>query len=78
MNFMTSNMELTEIDLYYSGKCYKGLLYKVIIQYILCNYRMDVLRTWKMKCSPEATYDCLLDIFVKGRFTDCATEMVTI
>ena len=46
--------------------------------YNLCNYRMDVLRTWKMKCGPEATYDCLLDIFVKGRFTDCATEMVSI
>ena len=31
MNFMTSNMELTEIDRYYSGKCYKGLLHKVFI-----------------------------------------------
>ena len=31
MNFKTSNMELTVIDLYYSGKLYKGLLHKVLI-----------------------------------------------
>ena len=31
MNFMTSNMELIQIDLHYSGKWYKGLLHKVLI-----------------------------------------------
>ena len=40
--------------------------------------RMDVLHTWKSKCSPEATYDSLLHVFVKGRFTDCAAEIVAI
>ena len=38
MNSLTSNMELTEIDLYYSGKCYKGLLHSCLYMYILCNY----------------------------------------
>ena len=41
-------------------------------------YRIDVLHTWKRKCSPGATYDFLLHILVEGGFTDCATEMVAI
>ena len=30
------------------------------------------------KCSPEASYARLLEIFVKGRFTECTSEMVAI
>ena len=41
-------------------------------------YRIEVLCIWKRKQSPDATYGHLLRAFVKGEFSDSATEMVAI
>ena len=40
--------------------------------------RIDVLHTWKTKCSPDATYDCLLKVLVGGGFKDCAIQMLDV
>ena len=75
MVFMPSSMELAKIGLYCNSE---SSWFAISIVLVSTLYRIDVLHTWKTKCSPDATYGYLLQVFVEGGFTDCATEMVLI
>ena len=75
MVFMPSSMELVKIGLYYNSE---SSWFAISIVLVSVLYRIDVLHAWKTKCSPDATYGGLLQVFLEGGFTDCATEMVLI